>query len=69
MLRLFLAPGRNVHLRAAPHEVERNVQTDAGTLKATVSQTEGVKSVSSASLSCVQPATSAVKWGQGDNQG
>lgn len=43
MLRLFLAPRRNVHLRAAPHEVERNVQTDAGTLKAMVSQTEGIK--------------------------
>lgn len=40
MFRLFLAPGRNVHLCAAPHEVERNVQTDAGTFEAVVSQTE-----------------------------
>jgi len=40
MFRLLLAPGRNVHLCAAPYEVESNVQTDAGTFKVMVSQTE-----------------------------
>jgi hypothetical protein len=43
MFRFFLTSGRNVHLCAAPHEVERNVQTDAGTFKGMVSQTKGVK--------------------------
>ena len=49
MFRLFLAPGRNVHLCAAPHEMECNVQTDAGTFEGTVFQTEGVRRFSSVS--------------------
>ena len=63
MFRLFLAPGRNVHLCAAPHEMERNVQTDAGTFEGIVSQTEGAskKVVISESVVACGQATSPVK--------